>query len=188
MTNKCTKNKSHATHLGISARLTAVVLTKLGDVSTVAKTLVSNQTQNKVQCAKLSSLHPRSRPTHAHSTHAQSAHSHILSSCMSASLGAEFARRQRVKNTYAETLIPCLDGPGAPHASLPNSCALGRQRFQRRRLLWHCFQYRSRKQRLHHHQRLPAAHAEQPREPDAQQTARLHLQASTQLLPIHGVA
>ena len=40
MTNKCTKNKSHATHLGISARLTAVALTKLGDVSTVAKTLV----------------------------------------------------------------------------------------------------------------------------------------------------
>ena len=40
MTNKCTKNKSYATHLGISARLTAVALTKLGDVSTVAKTLV----------------------------------------------------------------------------------------------------------------------------------------------------
>ena len=40
MTNKCTKNKSHATHLDISARLTAVALTKLGDVSTVAKTLV----------------------------------------------------------------------------------------------------------------------------------------------------
>ena len=34
------KNKSHATHLGISARLTAVTLTKLGNVSTVAKTLV----------------------------------------------------------------------------------------------------------------------------------------------------
>ena len=31
--NKCTKNTSHATHLGISARLTAVALTKLGDVS-----------------------------------------------------------------------------------------------------------------------------------------------------------
>ena len=29
MTNKCTKNKSHATHLGISARLTAVVLLTL---------------------------------------------------------------------------------------------------------------------------------------------------------------
>ena len=40
MTNKCTKNKSHATYLGITARLTAVALTKLGDVSTVAKTLV----------------------------------------------------------------------------------------------------------------------------------------------------
>jgi len=99
MTNKCTKNKSHATHLGISARLTAITLTHLGDVSTVAKTLVEAlndvlqnldatgsvdssvvhagkaQTlktkcniQNKVQCAKLSSLHPRSRPPHAHST------------------------------------------------------------------------------------------------------------------------
>ena len=40
------KNKSHATHLGISARLTAVALTKLGDVSTVAKTLV--ETPNDV--------------------------------------------------------------------------------------------------------------------------------------------
>ena len=40
MTNKCTKNKSHATHLGISARLTAVALTQVGDVSTFAKTLV----------------------------------------------------------------------------------------------------------------------------------------------------
>ena len=40
MTNKSPKDKSHATHLGISARLTAVALTKLGDVSTVAKTLV----------------------------------------------------------------------------------------------------------------------------------------------------
>ena len=42
MTNKCTKNKSHATHLGISARLTSVALTKLGHVSTVAKTLVES--------------------------------------------------------------------------------------------------------------------------------------------------
>jgi len=39
VTNKCTQNKTHATHLGISARLTDVALTQLGDVSTVAKTL-----------------------------------------------------------------------------------------------------------------------------------------------------
>jgi len=30
-----------------------------------------------------------------------------------------------VKNTCAETLFPCLDGPAAPHASLTSSCALG---------------------------------------------------------------
>ena len=76
-----------------------------------------------------------------------------------------------------------VDGPGAPHASLPRSCALGRQRVQRRRLHWYCFQQQEQQQqRIHHQQRLPAAHAEQPREPDAQQTARLHLQASAQLL------
>jgi len=40
VTNKCTQNKTHATRLGISARLTAVTLTELGDVSTIAKTLV----------------------------------------------------------------------------------------------------------------------------------------------------
>jgi len=43
-------------------------------------------------------------------------------------------------------------------------------------------------QQLHHQQRLPAAYAEQPREPDAQQIARLHLQASAQLLPMHAAA
>jgi len=32
--------KTHARHLGISARLTAVALTQLGDVSTITKTLV----------------------------------------------------------------------------------------------------------------------------------------------------
>ena len=42
MTNKCAKNKSHATHLGISARLTAVALTKISDVSTVTKTIVES--------------------------------------------------------------------------------------------------------------------------------------------------
>jgi len=40
VTNKCTQNKTHATHLGISARLTAVAISELGDVSTVTKTLV----------------------------------------------------------------------------------------------------------------------------------------------------
>ena len=35
VSNKCT----HATHLGISARLTTVTLTEIGNVSTVAKTL-----------------------------------------------------------------------------------------------------------------------------------------------------
>ena len=53
-----------------------------------------------------------------------------------------------MKNTCAETLIPCLDGPGAPHASLPSSCALGRQRVQRRRLHWHCFQQQEQQQQL----------------------------------------
>jgi len=48
-----------------------------------------------VQCAKLSSLHPRSRPPHAHSTHVQSTHSHVSSSCISASLAAEFAAEGR---------------------------------------------------------------------------------------------
>ena len=38
--NKCTQNKTHPTHLGISARLTAVTLTEIGNVNTVAKTLV----------------------------------------------------------------------------------------------------------------------------------------------------
>ena len=38
--DKCTQNKTHVTHLGISARLTAVALAELSDVSTVAKTLV----------------------------------------------------------------------------------------------------------------------------------------------------
>ena len=90
-----------------------------------------------MQCAKLSSLHPRSRPPHAHSTHAQSTHSHISSSCMSASLAVNWLQKaeQRVKNTCAETLIPYLDRPGAPHASLPSSCALGRQRVQKRDLI-----------------------------------------------------
>jgi len=59
---------------------------------------------------------------------------------MANSLSRRQKADQRVKNTCAETLIPCLDGPGAPHASLPTSCALGRQRVQRRRLHWHCFQ------------------------------------------------
>jgi len=40
VTNKCTQNKTHATHLGISTRLTAMAISELGDVSTVAKTLV----------------------------------------------------------------------------------------------------------------------------------------------------
>jgi len=79
-----------------------------------------------------------------------------------------------------EKQIPCLDGPGAPGASLPSSCALGRQRFQRRRLHWHFLHKHQQQKQLHHQQRLPAAYAEQPREPDAQQTARLHLGADDQ--------
>ena len=46
VTNKYTQNKTHATHLGISARLTTETLTQLGEVSTIAKTLV--QTLNDV--------------------------------------------------------------------------------------------------------------------------------------------
>jgi len=40
--NKCIQNKTHVTHLGISARLTAVTLTEIGNVNTVAKTLVES--------------------------------------------------------------------------------------------------------------------------------------------------
>ena len=46
VTNKYAQNKTHATHLGISARLTALTLTQLGDGSTITKTLV--ETLNNV--------------------------------------------------------------------------------------------------------------------------------------------
>ena len=74
-----------------------------------------------MQCAKLSSLHPRSRPPHAHSTHAQSAHSHIRPhACQRVWLQNSLQKaEQRVKNTCAETLIPCLDGPGANCPAVP---------------------------------------------------------------------
>ena len=52
----------------------------------------------------------------------------------------------------------------------------------------HLTKSQQQQQRLHHQQRLSAAHAEQPRETDAQKTARLHLQASAQLLPMHTAA
>jgi len=42
VSNNCTQNKTQATQLGIPARLTAVALTDIGDVSTVAKTLVES--------------------------------------------------------------------------------------------------------------------------------------------------
>jgi len=41
----CTQKKTHTTHLKISARLTAVALTELGDLSTVIKTLVKAPSQ-----------------------------------------------------------------------------------------------------------------------------------------------
>jgi len=149
-----------------------VALTQLGDVRTVAKTLV--ETLNDV----LRNL-DATRSVESSVVHAGRAQT-LAKFC--------YDRNGHERGEVLLTLeIPCLEGLGAPGASLPSSCALGRQRFQRRRLHWHCFHHQQ-QQQLHHQQHLPAAYAEQPREPDAQQTAQLHLQATAQLLPMHAAA
>jgi len=84
------QNKTHATHLGISARLTAVALTQLGDVSTIIKTLV--ETLNDA----LQNL---------------DATGSVDSSAVQAGRAQTLAKFFYDRNDQEEVL--CLDGPGA---------------------------------------------------------------------------